>query len=316
MQMANAREIQERMKSIQDTMKITNAMYMISSTKLRKAKKELVETEPYFFTLQGMLARIIRHLPEVQHRFLSDAKEASGEKKKAFLVVTADKGLAGAYNHNVLKIAEEELEKCSQSHLLVVGEVGRQYFHSRKIPVDEHFLYTAQNPTMHRARVITGKVLSLYESGKVDEVHMIYTSMKNGLQTETNEIQLLPIKKSIFQTEKIPMDMLQEEFFYRPSLEAVLNSVIPNYIGGYIYGALVESYCSEHNARMVAMQAANDSAQAMIHALSVEYNRVRQAAITQEITEVIAGAKAQKRKKQKKLEKRKQETFQKEFEIC
>ena len=308
--MANAREIQERMKSIQDTMKITNAMYMISSTKLRKAKKELAETEPYFFTLQGMLARIIRHLPEVQHRFLSD------EKKKAFLVVTADKGLAGAYNHNVLKIAEEELEKCSQSHLLVVGEVGRQYFHSRKIPVDEHFLYTAQNPTMHRARVITGKVLSLYESGKVDEVHMIYTSMKNGLQTETNEIQLLPIKKSIFQTEKIPMDMLQEEFFYRPSLEAVLNSVIPNYIGGYIYGALVESYCSEHNARMVAMQAANDSAQAMIHALSVEYNRVRQAAITQEITEVIAGAKAQKRKKQKKLEKRKQETFQKEFEIC
>ena len=314
--MANAREIQERMKSIQDTMKITNAMYMISSTKLRKAKKELVETEPYFFTLQGMLARIIRHLPEVQHRFLSDEKEASGEKKKAFLVVTADKGLAGAYNHNVLKIAEEELEKCSQSHLLVVGEVGRQYFHSRKIPVDEHFLYTAQNPTMHRARVITGKVLSLYESGKVDEVHMIYTSMKNGLQTETNEIQLLPIKKSIFQTEKIPMDMLKEEFFYRPSLEAVLNSVIPNYIGGYIYGALVESYCSEHNARMVAMQAANDSAQAMIHALSVEYNRVRQAAITQEITEVIAGAKAQKRKKQKKLEKRKQETFQKEFEIC
>ena len=314
--MANAREIQERMKSIQDTMKITNAMYLISSTKLRKAKKELVETEPYFFTLQGMLARIIRHLPEVQHRFLSDEKEASGEKKKAFLVVTADKGLAGAYNHNVLKIAEEELEKCSQSHLLVVGEVGRQYFHSRKIPVDEHFLYTAQNPTMHRARVITGKVLSLYESGKVDEVHMIYTSMKNGLQTETNEIQLLPIKKSIFQTEKIPMDMLQEEFFYRPSLEAVLNSVIPNYIGGYIYGALVESYCSEHNARMVAMQAANDSAQAMIHALSVEYNRVRQAAITQEITEVIAGAKAQKRKKQKKLEKRKQETFQKEFEIC
>ena len=125
--------------------------------------------------------------------------------------MTADKGLAGAYNHNVLKIAEEELEKCSQSHLLVVGEVGRQYFHSRKIPVDQHFLYTAQNPTMHRARVITGKVLSLYESGKVDEVHMIYTSMKNGLQTETNEIQLLPIKKSIFQTEKIPMDMLQEE---------------------------------------------------------------------------------------------------------
>ena len=120
--MANAREIQERMKSIQDTMKITNAMYMISSTKLRKAKKELAETEPYFFTLQGMLARIIRHLPEVQQRFLSDEKEASGEKKKAFLVVTADKGLAGAYNHNVLKIAEEELEAETEEEPAMVEE--------------------------------------------------------------------------------------------------------------------------------------------------------------------------------------------------
>ena len=131
---------------------------------------------------------------------------------------------------------------------------------------------------------------------------MIYTSMKNGLQTETEQIQLLPIDKAVFQTAKIPVDMYQEDFAYKPSLEVVLDTVIPNYMVGYIYGALVESYCSEHNARMVAMQAANDSAQAMIHDLSVEYNRVRQAAITQEITEVIAGAKAQKRKKQKRMQ--------------
>ena len=302
--MANTREIQSRMKSIEDTMKITNAMYMISSTKLRRAKKELEDTEPYFFTLQGMLARIIRHLPEVQHKYISDGSgaDAQTDRKKAFLVITADKGLAGAYNHNVLKLAEEQLADCKEQHLFVVGEVGRQYFHMKKIKVEEHFLYTAQNPTMHRARVIASRIVELYESGAVDEVHMIYTSMKNGLQTETEQIQLLPIDKTVFQTAKIPVDMYQEDFAYKPSLEVVLDTVIPNYMVGYIYGALVESYCSEHNARMVAMQAANDSAQAMIHDLSVEYNRVRQAAITQEITEVIAGAKAQKRKKQKRMQ--------------
>ena len=302
--MANTREIQSRMKSIEDTMKITNAMYMISSTKLRRAKKELEDTEPYFFTLQGMLARIIRHLPEVQHKYISDGSGADAQtgRKKAFLVITADKGLAGAYNHNVLKLAEEQLADCKEQHLFVVGEVGRQYFHMKKIKVEEHFLYTAQNPTMHRARVIASRIVELYESGAVDEVHMIYTSMKNGLQTETEQIQLLPIDKTVFQTAKIPVDMYQEDFAYKPSLEVVLDTVIPNYMVGYIYGALVESYCSEHNARMVAMQAANDSAQAMIHDLSVEYNRVRQAAITQEITEVIAGAKAQKRKKQKRMQ--------------
>ena len=302
--MANTREIQSRMKSIEDTMKITNAMYMISSTKLRRAKKELEDTEPYFFTLQGMLARIIRHLPEVQHKYISDGSgaDAQTDRKKAFLVITADKGLAGAYNHNVLKLAEEQLADCKEQHLFVVGEVGRQYFHMKKIKVEEHFLYTAQNPTRHRARVIASRIFELYESGAVDEVHMIYTSMKNGLQTETEQIQLLPIDKTVFQTAKIPVDMYQEDFAYKPSLEVVLDTVIPNYMVGYIYGALVESYCSEHNARMVAMQAANDSAQAMIHDLSVEYNRVRQAAITQEITEVIAGAKAQKRKKQKRMQ--------------
>ena len=132
--MANARELKNRMKSIRDTLKITNAMYMISSTKQRKAKKELEETEPYFFSLQSMLARIIRHVPDVEHRYLAEAGFAG--KKKAYLVVTADKGLAGAYNHNVLQLAERELAENPEALLEVVGEVGRQYFHSKKIAVD------------------------------------------------------------------------------------------------------------------------------------------------------------------------------------
>ncbi|MDO5345560.1 MAG: ATP synthase F1 subunit gamma [Lachnospiraceae bacterium] len=310
--MANAREIQSRIRSIQDTMKITNAMYMISSTKLRRARRELEETEPYFYTLQAMIARIIRHMPEMEHRYF-EAPGKPEKKKCGYLVVTADKGMAGAYNHNVLKLAEEQLadeaEEGQSSEqapslkknytLLVVGEVGRQYFHGRKIPVDEHFLYTAQNPTMHRARIIAARVLELYESGAADEFYMIYTSMVNAVQTRTNRVKLLPLEKQEFGGDKmkVPVNVHQEAFTFKPSAEAVLDNLVPNYLAGYVYGALVESYCSEHNARMTAMQSANDSARKMLHSLGVEYNRVRQNAITQEITEVIAGAKAQKKKK-------------------
>lgn len=336
--MANAKEIQSRMKSIRDTMKITGAMYMISSTKLRKARRELEETEPYFYSLQSMISRIIRHIPEMEHRYITDAAKTGGSgaisrtipesvsgqgnlrsvengsgtaeksgpvyKKRGFLVVTADKGMAGAYNHNVLKKAEEELGKTEDFSLLVVGEVGRQYFHGRKIPVDEHFLYTAQNPTMDRAREIAAKVLELFESGRVEEMYMIYTYMPNAIRTETSMERLLPLEKGDFKKSLVPLDIYQEEFCFQPSPERVLDYIIPNYLAGYIYGALMESYCSEHQARMTAMQAAGDSAQEMLQELSVQYNRVRQAAITQEITEVIGGAKAQKKKKEKKKKQR------------
>ena len=194
--MANTREIQSRMKSIRDTMKITNAMYMISSTKLRKARRELEETEPYFYTLQTMLSRIIRHIPKMEHAYFGDGREGEG-KKCAYLVVTGDKGMAGAYNHNVLKMTEERLEKAKSYSLFVVGEVGRQYFHGRKIPVEEHFLYTAQNPTMHRARLIAGKLLEMYESGQADEVYMIFTTMKNAVQTETELVRLCRCRRGI-----------------------------------------------------------------------------------------------------------------------
>jgi F-type H+-transporting ATPase subunit gamma len=167
--------------------------------------------------------------------------------------------------------------------------------------VDEQFLYTAQNPTMHRARIIAGKVLEMYETNQVEEVYMIFTDLKNAAQTETRMVRLLPLEKKDFSfSNKSLLEVYQEEFFFEPSPEVVMDYIVPNYLSGYIYGALMESYCSEHNARMTAMQSANDSAQAILHELSIEYNRVRQAAITQEITEVISGAKAQKKKKKKK----------------
>ena len=149
-------------------MKITNAMYMISSSKLKKAKKDLENTEPYFYTLQVSLARLLRHLPDMDHLYFENEDDEKKENpKRGYIVVTADKGMAGAYNHNIIKIAEEELANHPDSELYVVGQVGRHYFARKNVPVDIHFQYTAQNPSLHRARVIADKMLENYESGKI-----------------------------------------------------------------------------------------------------------------------------------------------------
>lgn len=296
--MANAREIQSRMKSIQDTMKITNAMYTISSSKLKKARKSLLDTEPYFYGLQGTISRIIRHLPEIEHPYFDTRSHIGKDKRRTgYIVVTADKGLAGAYNHNVFKLAHDQLEQHSNSMLFVVGDLGQQYFERKGIKAEADFRFTVQNPNMSRARMIEEKIIDYFQSGELDEVYIIYTRMVNAMKMQAEIEQLLPLPKADFKL-SLPIDVHLEEIHMKPSPEAVIDSIVPNYISGMIYGCLVESYSSEQNSRMMAMQAATNSAQDMLKRLSVEYNRVRQAAITQEITEVISGAKAQKKKKQ------------------
>ena len=296
MTVATAKEIKDRMKSIQDTMKITNAMYMISSSKLRKAKKALADTEPYFYTLQYTMSRILRHIPDVHLNYFQKEEDSDGIHTVAYIVVTADKGMAGAYNHNVLKMAEEKIQHDEHSRLYVMGEIGRHYFEHKGINIDRQFHFTVQNPTLSRARNIVETILADYQSDAVDEVYMIYTNMVNSMQTETQIQQLLPLKRSDFNV-KIPADVPMEELAMQPSPEVVMERIVPDYLVGFVYGALVESYSSEQNERLMAMQAATDSASKMLHELDILYNRARQAAITQEITEVIAGAKAQKKKK-------------------
>ncbi len=297
--MANTKEIQSRMKSIQDTMKITNAMYMISSSKLKKSKKSLEDTEPYFYTLQSTMSRILRHIPDIKSIYFDQRENKSpSERHTGYIVVTADKGMAGAYNHNVLKVAEEHLQQSDNPVLFVLGELGRQYFEHKKFPIEEQFHYTVQNPTLNRARNIAETILEWYSQEKLDEVYIIYTRMVNAVQAEAEVLQLLPLKKTDFSSQSIPIGVKMEELALLPTPEAVMNRIVPDYIVGFIYGALVESYSSEQNSRMMAMQAATDSAKDMLKELDILYNRARQAAITQEITEVIAGAKAQKKKKE------------------
>ena len=295
--MASAKEIQDRMRSIKDTLKITNAMYMISSSKLKKSKKMLADTEPYFYTLQSEMSRILRHLPDMNSIYFKTNAEIPERKRKAgYIVITADKGLAGSYNHNILKLAEEELEKRDDYKLFVLGELGRHYFEQKGINIDNKFHFVVQDPSLSRARRIAEDLLKLYHENQLDELYIIYTTMVNAMQEEAQVAQLLPLKKTDFKI-PVPIDIPLEGLALKPSAEEVMDHIVPNYVVGFVYGALVEAFSCEQNARMMAMEGATNSAKQMLKELDIEYNRARQAAITQEITEVIAGAKSQKKKK-------------------
>lgn len=295
--MASAKEIQDRMRSIKDTLKITNAMYMISSSKLKKSKKMLADTEPYFYTLQSEMSRILRHLPDMNSIYFKTNAEIPERKRKAgYIVITADKGLAGSYNHNILKLAEEELEKRDDYKLFVLGELGRHYFEQKGINIDKQFHSVVQDPSLSRARRIAEDLLKLYHENQLDELYIIYTTMVNAMQEEAQVAQLLPLKKTDFKI-PVPIDIPLEGLALKPSAEEVMDHIVPNYVVGFVYGALVEAFSCEQNARMMAMEGATNSAKQMLKELDIEYNRARQAAITQEITEVIAGAKSQKKKK-------------------
>lgn len=298
--MPSAREIRVRMNSIQQTRKITNAMYLISSAKLRKAKQEWDQTRPYFQALKAEVKRIFRTSGHVESRYLyPDEGELPPNGTYGFLVITADKGLAGAYNQNVLKEAHRLMQEHPQTKLFVVGEYGRQYFQRHQVPIERSFLYTAQNPTMQRAREITAELLDRFDKGELQKIFVIYTDMKNSLTENVSATRILPFHRSAF-TAPTDEKRITEPFEFFPSVTQVLENIVPSYVSGFIYSALIDSFCSEQSARMNAMNSANENAEKMLGELALAYNRIRQAAITQEITEVSAGARAQKRKRQKK----------------
>ena len=307
--MANTRELKDRIASINETRKITNAMYLISSSKVKQAKERLKNTEPFFFAMQKEISRILSFWPDIENKFFDTRSEVPDNKKKiGIVVITADKGLSGAYNHNILKTFDEFVESNPGKYkLYILGEVGRHYFKANKdkynIEMDLDFKYTVQDPTLHRARNIARKVIADFEDKKIDQVHVIYTKMESALSQTAEHLTLLPLKKTKFTGEMPALSQLtpvdfngNEALTFYPSAGDVIDSIAPTYIYGIIYGCLVESFCSEHNSRMLAMQNATDSADNMLSDLNMTYNRVRQADITQQIVEVAAGAVAQKRK--------------------
>ncbi|MBR6473775.1 MAG: ATP synthase F1 subunit gamma [Firmicutes bacterium] len=314
--MATTKEIKNRIKSVKDTQKITNAMYLISSTKMTKAKRELDNTRPYFDMLKRQIVTMIQmketagseyfrveNEPEASLEGELVRKESDNETV-AYLVITADKGLAGAYNQNVIKEAMRHIKERPSYKLYVVGEYGRRYFEARGMSIDQSFLYTAQNPTLERAREITQVIIDLYNKREISKVFIIYTDFRNGLMGgDVVYTELLPFDRNDFILDKEEAAELKtSNMEYMPNVMTVLNNLVPSYVAGYIYSALVDSFCSEQSARMSAMDAANNNAEELLTSLNLEYNHVRQSAITQEITEVSAGSRGQKKSKKKREE--------------
>lgn len=292
--MAGITEIRGRMRSIQQTLKITNAMYLISSAKVKKARKQLQEVEPYFDRLAKTILDIFRHSPQLQHRYIEGHHKPKEERKTGFVVITGDKGLAGAYNHNVLKLAESYLARKQDSTLFLIGQMGRHYFEKKNIPIDAEFMYTAQDPTLDRAQDICDTLVDLYERGALDEIYLVFTHSYSAMRMEPEIIKLLPLDRAMLSARRglSEADQYRDVVRYEPSPEAVLDVLVPGVIRGYIFAALVESFCSEQSSRMSAMDSASESARNMLKTLSLEFNRARQGAITQEITEIAGGAEA------------------------
>lgn len=294
--MANMHEIRERIKSINDIKKITNAMYLISSSKLKKARKDLDATEPYFDKLLYAMRSILSRVPEEAEELecFNERLHIPEEKRKqALLIITADKGMCGAYNHNVIQKAESVMSRTGMNHLYVMGQVGRMYFQrkskSENVKLADSFFYTTQNPTLYRARSIAEELMEKFTSGEVDDVYVVYTDMEKGADYEVRVQQVLPLDVTHFvRSDKDITKHHEAEFF--PDIEAVMGHLIPNFMKGLIYGAMVESFCSEQQARMTAMDSATTSAKDMLQSLSLQYNRARQAAITQEISEICGNA--------------------------
>ncbi len=298
--MASTSEIRRRIGSVRQTQKITHAMYLISQAKLRKAKQELDNTRPYFQALQTEIGRVFNADSTIESRYLisadPNAKPLPGVP--ACLLITADKGLAGAYNQNVIRQGQQLMAEHPGTALYVVGEYGRRWFAQRGVPVEKSFLYTAQNPTLDRARHIAELLLDRFDAGEINSVWIIYTDMKNGLEATVHQAQVMPLHRERFHaaTAATAGDAVYE---FVPSAKAVLDNAARSCLTGYIYSALVDSFCSEQSARMTAMNAADQNAEELLKDLSVQFNRARQAAITQEITEVSAGERAQRSKKEK-----------------
>ena len=300
--MAGTKEIKTHIESVQETKKITNAMYLIASTKLRRARQELDNTRPYFDALRREIKRIFRTVGDEavdSPYFYPLEGEPPLDKPSACLVITADKGLAGAYNQNAIKEVLKLLEQHPDTKLFVVGEYGRRFFASHNIPIEHSFLYTAQNPTMARAREISTLLLDGFRQDKLDRIYVVYTDMASGMAYEAKRTRVLPFHRAYFADPSGTEAPVEQDFEFLPDVNSVLDSMMPSYVSGFIYSALIDSFCCEQQARMTAMDSANQNAEKLLGELSLEYNRVRQSAITQEITEVSAGARAQRQKHRK-----------------
>lgn len=284
------RDIKRRMRSIGNTKQITKAMELVSTAKLRKARERVEKTRPYFETIVRSIQDILSSTTGIRHPFL----EKREVKKSAYIVIAADRGLAGGYNSNILRLTESKTKDSKEGSVIVaIGQKARDHFKRRNYHIAGEFLHISEDPKFMDAKSIGSLVVDLYKNKEVDEVYMVYTKFVSTISQEPQVMKLLPaesIKEENEGKEKKKPILMD----YEPSPEEVLDYLIPKYIESALYGAMVESSVSEQAARRVAMESATDNAEEMIDKLGLRYNRARQATITQEISEIVGGAEALK----------------------
>lgn len=283
--MASMRDIKRRKESIQSTLQITKAMKLVSTVKLQRAKTRAENAKPYFDKMYETVQSILAKSGNINHPYLMD----NGSSKKAIIVVTSNRGLAGGYNNNVTKLVTDSGFAVEDCNIYAIGKKGVDTLTRRGYHIVSDDSDIINEPLFSDAVDIGKKVLDAYTSGEVGEIYLAYTNFKNTVVHVPKLMKLLPVEVAETETEvkqdKTPMN-------YEPEAEESLDMIIPKYINSIIYGAFIEAVASENGARMQAMDAATSNADEMISALSLAYNRARQGAITQELTEIISGAEA------------------------
>ena len=283
--MASMRDIKRRKTSIQSTSQITKAMKLVSTVKLQKARQAAENAKPYFENTYDVIVDMLSITDIFTSKYLS-SPNIQNNKKKSVILISSNRGLAGGYNNNVCKtILEDKSFIPSETKIYAVGLKGAEILGKRGFEVDTEFLDVIEQPLYSDAMKISDEVLSDFMDGEFGEIYIAYTEFKNTVSQVPKLLKLLPVDKESIETKKnaVPMN-------YEPNQHTSLDIIIPKYVTSIIYGALLEAMASENGARMTAMDSATENAEDMIDKLSLEFNRARQSAITQELTEIIAGS--------------------------
>ncbi len=280
--MSDTAEIKHRIKSISDTRQITKAMELISVAKMRKAMEKQAVNAAYFNSVRSTIKDIMRHSTDIHHKYL----EHRPNDRTAYIVIAGDKGLAGAFNNNVLNMAWEHMQTRPVHYVVTIGQMARAFFEHKHQPVDLEFTHAVTNPTLHDARGIMRDILDLYDKNLMDEVVVVFTRMYSTTVQKPELVRLLPIVETDIPGEET--SSFTGDILYDPSPREVLNVLVPQYLVGMIYSVLIHSFASEHAARMLAMSNANKNADAMLESLNLEYNRSRQDAITTELLDLAS----------------------------
>ena len=283
--MASLKDIRDRIKSVKSIQKVTSAMKMVAAAKVRKAQEKMEQARPYTSALEETINHI---LPDVSRRDL-DLLNVRKIRRKAYVIVSADRGLAGGFNSNIIKVSEKEIAEFGKENvdLFCIGKKARDHFKRRDYNIIESHIDFWSELNFENAMMIGRSAIEHFTSGKVDEIHVIYNYFVNMAQQEIKSEVLLPLSYSDEGFE-------EKDRLYEPSKEVLVNSLVPRHLNIQIWKYLLESYASEQAARMMAMENATTNAGDMIKSLTLEFNKARQAAITTEMLEIVSGAEALK----------------------